>query len=200
MPGSLPTTSRENAGGQVAAGEGAGEGKRGMGSEARVRDALGASCISAGEVRELRGPEHRSSPTALGGLAAAPSLRPAFPRRCPPEKATSGRLLTGAWRKGRGCASSGTVGLVEGSRRAGGDRNLPELSVWASATRKDDRAATPVPRRAPLRQGSEPVLGKRLAPEKQKPGDVGSAPGRGFAQERPELGDSFPCKENGSTE
>lgn len=109
-----------------------------------------------------------------------------------PGKTTSRRAF-GAWRKGPGPKPSGIAGLAGHRGPAGGDRHLPELSAWASAARRDDLAETSGPRPR-LRTGCE----LELAPEKQKPGDVGSAPSWPCSR-RTELGNSHPCKENRSS-
>lgn len=105
----------------------------------RSMDAPGASCIFAGKVRELPGPEPGSAPLAPGGLAATPQPVLAFLEKPPPAG------LSGAWRKGPRRAPSGTAGLAGRRGPAGGDRHLPELSTWASASRRNDPDATPGP-------------------------------------------------------
>lgn len=106
-----------------------------------MRDAPGASCVFAGKVRELPGPEPGSAPLAPGGLAAARRLRsPSWKSHLPPGSRAPGG------RKGPRRAPSGTAGLAGRRGPAEGDRHLPELSVWAWASRRNDPAATPGPR------------------------------------------------------
>lgn len=102
-----------------------------------MRDAPGVSCVFAGKVRPGTRAWQRTSGPGRPGRGRASEID--LLEKPPPAG------LSGARRKGPRRAPSGTAGLAGRRGPAGGDRHLPELSAWASASRKNDPAATPGP-------------------------------------------------------
>lgn len=177
MPGSLPTTSRENAGGRVAAAKGLGRARegwaprRGCGTPREQAVSLRVKFVSSGD----RSPAaHRPPWEAWPQPRVCAQLSPDEVLLEKPPRAGCSRAPGGRVPVARLPEPLGSWGISAGPR----GKKLARAERLGLGHQEGRPGCDPYAPPCPRRQSSEPVLSRRLAPEKQKPGDVGSAPGR----------------------